>query len=156
ALVDLQFNALVDDAFPDPDDKTAFFGGFFALLNLGACVFQLFVSGAFLRRFGIGPSVSLLPVSLTLSSLFVISQPSVSSGAVLKTADVGLRHSLGRSVTEVLFAPLVPQVRLRARVLLDAVFDNLGNGLGAGLGLLLLSLPEAHSSAIGIATLATV
>jgi HEAT repeat protein len=155
ALVDLQFNARVDAAFESSDEKTAFFGAFFAALNLGAFAFQLLVSPRLLRRFGIGTSVLLLPSALTVASLLFLWKPAMTAGALLKTADVGLRHSLGRSVTEVLFGPLPPAVRLRARVLLDATFDNLGTGLGAGLGLLVSSWFANNERALGAATFAT-
>jgi AAA family ATP:ADP antiporter len=156
ALVDLQFNAVVDRAFERADDKAAFFGAFFAWLNLAAFAFQLLVAPALLRRFGLGASILLLPVSLLGGALFTLLQPAVSSGVALKSADVGLRHSLGRSVTEVLFAPLPAPVRVRARVLLDSLFDSLGTGIGAALGLLLLSRAEPGLRDLGIATAATV
>lgn len=153
ALVDLQFNALVDEAFPDEDSKTAFFGGFFAWLNAGAFAFQLLAAPRFLARLGIGPSVLLLPLALTLGSVGVVFVPTLLFGVMLKSADGGLRHSLNRSVMEILFVPLPAGVRRRARVLLDATFDNLGTGLGAGLGLVLLSRFEPRIPALSFGIL---
>ena len=49
-------NQIVDEAFPTKDEKTAFFGSFFAYLNTFVLVFQLLGTSRVLRSLGVGPA----------------------------------------------------------------------------------------------------
>ena len=60
AIIDVQFNQIVDNAFVNRDDKTAFFGGFFASLSAFALVFQILVTPRVLRHLGVIPALLFL------------------------------------------------------------------------------------------------
>lgn len=153
-VVDVQFNILVDQRFTGQDQKTAFFGSFFAALNLAAFAFQLFVSPRLLARFGLAQVLWLLPAALALGSTALLIMPALVGGLWLKSADIGLRHSAYKSGYEMLFVPLRSGVKKRARVFIDAVVDNLGTGIGAALVWVLLNTVQAAFYWLGLLSLA--
>ena len=63
AVVDIQFNAVVDEVFAETDAKTAFFGSFFAVLNGLAFLFQLLLVPRLLSRVGVGTALLALPLA---------------------------------------------------------------------------------------------
>ncbi len=137
AVADVQFNYIVENTYPDKDAKTAFFGQFFALLNLAALFFQLIITPRVLRSWGVIPALLFLPLSMAVGSLAVLAAPVLWAGIAVKVGDGGFRHSIHKSATEILFLPLPAAIKQRTKVLLDTTVDNLATGLGA---LLVLAL----------------
>lgn len=131
SVIDFQFNAVVSSSLPDEDAKTAFFGSFFAYLNVGAFLFQLAFTSRLMARFGLAPSLLVLPGTLGAGGLLASVWPGLATATLLKATDASLRHSLYRSALELLFIPLPARVKRWFRVFLDAAIDNLGTGLGA-------------------------
>ena len=131
AIIDVQFNQIVDAAFADKDAKTAFFGQFFAALSAFALVFQIFVAPRVLRSAGVTSALLFLPVSMALGSIAVLFIPGLSVGMMLKIGDGGFRHSIHKSATEILYLPVPVEAKKRTKVLLDTTVDNLATGFGA-------------------------
>ncbi len=140
AVADVQFNAIVELAYPDKDAKTAFFGQFFAILNIFAILFQVLITPRILRSLGVIPALLFLPLSMAAGSLAVLLTPALWAGIAVKIGDGGFRHSIHKSATEILFLPVPAEVKRRTKVLLDATVDNLATGLGALLVLLLTTI----------------
>lgn len=139
AIIDVQFNDIVDTAFPDRDAKTAFFGQFFAGLSAFALLFQLLVTPRVLRSAGVTPALLFLPASMALGSVAVLFIPGLLAGVLLKIGDGGLRHSIHKSATEILYLPVPVEAKKRAKVLLDTTVDNVATGIGAVIVLLALA-----------------
>jgi ATP:ADP antiporter, AAA family len=140
AVADVQFNAIVELAYPDKDAKTAFFGQFFAVLNIFAILFQMLITPRILRSLGVIPALLFLPLSMAAGSLAVLLTPALWAGIAVKIGDGGFRHSIHKSATEILFLPVPAEIKRRTKVLLDATVDNLATGLGALLVLLLTTV----------------
>ena len=146
-VVDVQFNELVDRAYPNQDDKTAFFGDFFGYLSALSLVFQLFITPYVLRGLGAGVAVAILPAAVGLGSLAILLGPSLLSGAFAKGADGGFRHSIHKAAQEVLFLPVPENVKRPAKLFLDTTVDTTATGLAAVSVLVLTTgLGVAHSS----------
>jgi hypothetical protein len=146
AVVDVQFNAAVADAFPTPQGKAAFFGVFFAWLNAGTFLVQVVATPILLRTLGVGVARLVLPASLVAGALGLALVPGLAAAGALKAADQGLRHSVHRSATEVLFLPFPAHLRRRARVLVDGTVDAIASGLGALAVLALTDLAGASGA----------
>lgn len=131
AVVDVQFNLVVEQALPSPDAQAAFFGTFFSVVNAAAFAFQLFIVPRILTRWSLPAALMLLPAAIGLGSVGVLLFAGFTSGTLLKGADIGLRHSLYKSAQELLLVPLPGAVKQRAKVFLDAALDNAGTGLAA-------------------------
>ncbi len=153
AIADVQFNQIASEVFPSKDAKTAFFGTFFAYLNVFAFLFQLLVTPRILRSLGVGAALLFLPLTLGAGSLGVLLIPGLIGGIAVKVGDGGFRHSIYKSVTEILFLPVPSDLKQRTKVFLDTTVDNLATGLGAILVLLLtqtLGLPYRHLSFLSL------
>jgi AAA family ATP:ADP antiporter len=136
-IVDIQFNAIVDKSFPDKDEKTAFFGSFFAYLSAFGFIFQLVLTPWIMRSLGVGVAILILPVTMGLGSAAIIMYPGLIAGMLAKGADGGFRHSVHRAGSEVLFLPVPPEVKKQTKLFLDTTVDTSATGLGAFLVLLL-------------------
>jgi len=153
-LVDIQFNAVVDESFDSTDQKAAFFGTFFALLNAGAFLFQLLLAPRVLAHLGLGAALVALPLGLAGGSAALLVLPVLASAVVAKAADGGLRHSLNRSATEILFLPVPVALKQKAKILLDTTVDNVGSGIGAACALLLTAGLSLHYRYLSVLALA--
>jgi AAA family ATP:ADP antiporter len=136
-IVDIQFNEIVDRTFADKDEKTAFFGSFFAYLSAFGFVFQLLLTPWILRSLGVGVAILILPVTIGLGSAAIILYPGLLAGMLAKGADGGFRHSVHRAGSEVLFLPVPAEVKKQTKLFLDTTVDTSATGLGAFLVLLL-------------------
>ncbi|MGD8861404.1 MAG: Npt1/Npt2 family nucleotide transporter [Myxococcales bacterium] len=136
-IADVQFNDVVERTYPDRDDKTAFFGRFFAGLNVFAILLQLFVTPRILTSLGVGAGLLVLPIGLGAGTLGLLLLPGLITGVLPKLADGGLRHSVHRAAAEILFIPVPPDVKKRTKLFVDATVDSLFTGLGALLVLFL-------------------
>lgn len=132
-IVDVQFNEAVEQAFEERDEKAAFFGQFFAAISAVAFLVQLLATPKILRARGAVFGLGLLPLSLGLGSLAVFFFPGLISAVAVKTGDGGLRYSLHKAATEMLFLPLSAEVKSRAKLFLDAAVDAIGSGFGAAM-----------------------
>ena len=135
-LLDWQFKGIVKAAFADRTDEMAgFFGALYGWLSVGSFVIQTFVTGAVLRRFGVGVGLLALPVSLLFGSVLILGHgliPMVSllvaaSGA--KVAEGGLRFSLDKASMELMWLPVPADIKERGKSFVDTVVDRLGTGL---------------------------
>jgi len=131
AIIDVQFNHIVDAVYPSKDAKTAFFGQFFAYLSAFAFLFQVTVTPRVLRSLGVIPALLFLPASMALGSAAVLLVPGLAAAVLVKLGDGGFRHSIHRSATELLYLPVPREAKRRTKVLLDTTVDNVATGLGA-------------------------
>ena len=157
AIVDVQFNDIVDRIFPAKDAKTAFFAQFFAYLNIFAFFFQLLLTPRILRALGVNAALLFLPLSMALGSLALLTVPGLFAGILVKIGDGGFRHSIHKSAVEIFYWPVPAHIKQRTKVLIDATVDNLATGLGALLVLLLangLGVPYRDLSYISLALIA--
>lgn len=131
AVVDVQFNQIASQAFPSKDAKTAFFGEFFAYLSLLAFLVQVLLTPRILRRLGVTPALLFLPLSMGVGAAGMLVLTGLPAGVLAKLGDGGLRHSIHKAASEILFLPVPFQVKQRTKLLLDTTVDNLATGLGA-------------------------
>lgn len=130
-VVDIQFNEIVDRAFVTKDEKTAFFGQFFAYLSGFGFLFQVIATPWILRSLGVGVAILILPVAMGLGSTAIILFPGLIAGILAKGADGGFRHSVHKAGSEVLFLPVPANVKKRTKLFLDTTVDTSATGIGA-------------------------
>jgi AAA family ATP:ADP antiporter len=134
-LVDYQFNSVVEHAFETRDELTAFFGGFFALINVAAFFVQLFLAGRILSSLGVAVGLVILPLGLGLSSLAFVLFPSLLTAALVKAVDDGTSNSLNRASVEVLYLPVPLAAKNRLKAWIDMFVERVSRGVS---GLLIL------------------
>ncbi len=134
-LGDFVFKSAVARAVPK-EELGAFFGGFYALLNLLALVAQFLVSGWLFRAIGLHRALWILPALVFAGAAGVALGGGLVAALLLKGADGTLRNSIHRTGTELLYVPLSDSVRARAKPLIDIVGQRGGQALAS---LLILS-----------------
>jgi AAA family ATP:ADP antiporter len=128
-LTGWQFKAIAKQFFMNKDRLAIFFGDFYFYAGILALAFQLLLTTRFLRRFGIGTMLFVLPLMVFLGSSGLLFWGTLAAVVLLKGSDQVLRYSLDRSTVELLYLPLVHHVKLRAKWFIDTVIWRLGDGL---------------------------
>jgi hypothetical protein len=142
-------------------NATASFGGgpgllrFFAVFYGSVQVLSFLAqarSGAAVQRLGIGRTMTALPGGVGVASAVALILSGWPIITAVRAVEAVLRNSLFRSGYELLFVPMDPQVRRRAKTMLDVVCDRTGEAAGAGLVqlFLLASVASLSSSLLAV------
>ncbi len=152
-LVGWQFLAIAQEVLVKKDALAAFLGDFNFYAGILSLLFQLLFTTSFLRRFGIGTSLFVLPVTVFLGSAGLLLLGTLGAAIALKGCDYSLRYSIDKSTTELLYLPLPARIKLQVKWFIDTVIWRLGDGL-AGLTVLIfatsLHLPPRQISWIAL------
>jgi AAA family ATP:ADP antiporter len=124
-----QFKAIAKAAYPDKNALTAFFGQFNFWAGIACLALQLLVTSRFLRRFGLGPALLIVPLGLLGSEFAVWLLGTVAAAILLKGGDSVVRYSLDKSSVELLYLPISPEIKLQAKSAIDTFIWRLGDGL---------------------------
>ena len=123
--------AIVRDHFPDRATRTAFFAGVDLAVNILTLLVQLFVTGRFLRAFGVGMTAAVLPF-LTLVGFGVLA--AAPTLGVLVAVQVLRRvgnFGLARPTREVLFTVVSREDKYKAKSMIDTVVYRAGDQVGS-------------------------
>jgi hypothetical protein len=142
-------------------NATASFGGgpgllrFFALFYGTVQVLTFFAqtrSGEAVQRLGIGGTVTTLPGGAGVASAVALILQGWPIITAVRAVEAVLRNSLFRSGYELLFVPMDPVMRRRAKTMLDVVCDRTGEAAGAGVVqlFLLASVASLSSSLLAV------
>ena len=152
-LTGWQFLAIAQQVLVKKDALAAFFRDFNFYAGILSLVVQIFFTTRFLRRFGIGTSLFVLPVTVFLGSAGLLVFGTLGAALALKGCDQVLRYSLDKSTTELLYLPLSARIKLQVKWFIDTVVWRLGDGL-AGVTVLVfattLHLPARQISWIAL------
>jgi hypothetical protein len=129
-LGDLLFKTLVADRLPGADLATAF-GAINTAINVVGLVIQLAVTPRLLARLGVGGALTVLPVIFLATALGFVVTGAALAIVALKAGDAGLRHSVHRVASEILFLPLPAPVRDATKPLIDVIGQRGGQALAA-------------------------
>ena len=124
-----QFKAIAKHFLGNKDALALFFGSFYFYAGILCLLFQLFLTGRVLRRFGIGLGLVAVPIALIASSFGVLIWGTLAAVFVLKGSDQVLRYSLDRSTVELLYLPVAPKVKFQVKSFIDTVIWRSGDGL---------------------------
>lgn len=144
-IVDNQFNRVVELSIATKQERTAFFGGFMAWTNAASFIAQLFLTRLSLERFGARRSLLILPIGLALFSFTSLIYPVLGFGLALKIFDGSMNYSIQQAGKEMLFLPLLREVRYRVKPVIDMLgfrFAKTFAGMYIALVAPLLHLPD--------------
>jgi ATP:ADP antiporter, AAA family len=124
-----QFTAIAKASYSNTNALTAFFGRFYFWANLACLALQLVLTSRFLRRFGLGPALLIVPFIVFGSEIVVLASGTLIAAILLKGGDTVVRYSLDRSSVELLYLPIPPEIKFQAKSTIDTVVWRLGDGL---------------------------
>ncbi len=128
-LTDWQFLAIGQQFLVKKDVMAVFFGNFNFYAGVLGLMFQLLLTARFLRRFGIGTALFVLPVTVFMGSAGLLVLGTLASAVALKGGDQVLRYSVDKSTAELLYLPIAARVKLQVKWFIDTVVWRLGDGL---------------------------
>ncbi|MGD8540233.1 MAG: hypothetical protein PVI66_16090 [Candidatus Aminicenantes bacterium] len=135
-MVDFQFNSVVERTIVGQDERTAFLGTFFTGLLVFSYLVHVFLTNRILKNFGMRLALSIAPLFLCAASVALFFLPSAFLlywGAVIKGGDKSLAHSLNQSVRELLYIPIAPAIKYKAKVFIDMFVNKFAKGIAATL-----------------------
>jgi AAA family ATP:ADP antiporter len=129
-LGDLAFKRVLSDRLP-PEELATVFGQIYAVLNVVGLAIQLAVAPRLFAKFGVGGSLVILPLIVVGGALGFAVTGATAAILVLKLGDGGLRHSLHRVGSEILYLPVPDPVRDGSKPIADALGHRGGQALAA-------------------------
>jgi len=134
-LLDYQFKIAVQRLYPDAAQLASFFGRFYIGINVFALLLQLLGTRWLLQRLGASSAAAVLPIGLAVGAGATLAVPGFAPILGAKAWDQTFRFSLNKAAVELLFFPLQPGIKRRAKAVIEAGIERVGDALA---GLLLL------------------
>src|SRR5215469_4928374 len=152
-LTGWQFKAIAKQYLMQKDALAVFFGNFNFYAALLSLAVQLLLTTRFLRKFGIGTLLFVLPLTVFAGSITLLVLGTLGAAIFLKANDQVLRYSIDKSTVELLYLPVPSSIKLHAKWFIDTVVWRLGDGL-SGMTVLIfatwLHLPARQMSWIAM------
>jgi AAA family ATP:ADP antiporter len=149
--------AVVSHAFANRAAQTQFFASVDLGVNILTLAVQLFLTGRILKRFGVGTTLSLLPMFSVIGFGALALLPTLSAVVAFQLIRRAGNFAIARPTREVLFTVLPREDRYKAKSFIDTVVYRLGDQIGAwsfalltalGLGVMEVSVVGAVLSAV--------
>lgn len=135
-MVDFQFNSVIELALVDQDERTAFLGTFFTGLLVFSYLVHVFLTNRILKNFGMRLALSIAPLFLLTASIAILFFPAsflLIWAIAIKGGDKSLAHSLNQSVRELLYIPIAPEIKYKAKVFIDMFVNKFAKGIAASI-----------------------
>ncbi|NOR52938.1 MAG: MFS transporter, partial [Candidatus Aminicenantes bacterium] len=140
-FIDYQSKTVITALKPKMPEMTEFFGYFYAVLLVFPFFLQLFMTSKIIKRYGIRFALLLFPLILLLCSFCIGFFPTIIFAIAIKASDKTLSYSLNQSVRELLYIPVSPDLKNKAKIFIDMFLNRFAKGIGALILLIFIFLP---------------
>jgi len=140
ALVDYALKAEAAARYRDSESLVTFFATFYATVGVLGFLLQSLLGRRILQRYGIGTTMAILPAVIAVFGVAGTVVTHLWSMVMLRGSHAIFATSLFRSAFELLYTPLPPHKKRPTKTIIDVASDRVGDLLGSGLILLLLTL----------------
>ena len=120
------------------DAITAFLAQVTFYLSLVGFVVQVGLTSRIHRSLGLAFALIILPLSLGTTATIILLNGALWAPAIARVLDTSLRYTVDKTTREVLFLPLPPDLKYRAKPFVDVTMDRFAKALGALLLLVLI------------------
>ena len=131
-VLDLRFNGLVEIEKVNPDERTAFYGSFYAILNTAAFLLQFLAVPLILRFVSLRTAHIGIPAVHLLTCAILTAKPGLWSGAAAFLLFKALDYSIFRAGKEIFYIPLSFDARYRVKQIIDTFGYRTAKGGSAG------------------------
>lgn len=144
SIADYQLSLALDATYgTDEQGILAFLGQFRFWAGLGAGLLQFFLAGRLMERFGVTPALLMLPLAMALGSGGILLTGGILwAAAVPRACDVVLKYTVNDASLNLLYLPVGPRLRARAKAVLDGIVRP---PLVTALGIIFLILGPSFS-----------
>src|SRR3954471_7002411 len=121
-IVDFQFKLSAAQAL-NQNELAGYFGRFYGICGGVALGIQIWITGRVLERYGILASLLPLPVGLALGSgtAAAMPNPGLFVSSLAKGSDTIFRYTINDASMQLLYVPVQPYVRGRAKAFIDGI-----------------------------------
>lgn len=130
-FIDYQSKTVIDIHEDRMDEMTSLFGYFHAALLVIPFFISMFMTSGIIKRFGIRSTLLLFPLLLLLCAFGIGIWPVFGWALAIKTSDKSLSFSLNQFTRELLYIPISPELKYKAKVFIDMFLNRFAKGLGA-------------------------
>ena len=131
-VLDLRFNGLVEIEIVNADERTAFYGSFYAALNTAALLLQFLAVPLILRFVPLRTAHLGIPALHLLTCAVLTIKPSLRSGSIAFLLFKALDYSIFRAGKEIFYIPLSFDARYRVKQIIDTFGYRTAKGGSAG------------------------
>jgi AAA family ATP:ADP antiporter len=121
---------LVEDAITNNDERTQFFSDINFWTNVFALVGQMLLVKESVRRFGLGITLSLLPIVSVAGFAWLALDPTLAAVAILTVARRALGFGLSKPTNDMLYSVVTPEEKYKAKNFIDTVLYRTGDVIG--------------------------
>lgn len=130
---------IVSSASSDPSERVRIFARIDQAVGLATILIQCFVTGRFMRRFGVGLAAALLPVVTIAGFAALAAAPGVLMVTGFQTLRRAVNFSISRPAREVLFTVVTREQKYKSKNFIDTVIYRGGDAV-SGWAIRLLGL----------------
>lgn len=121
---------LVQDAIASADERTRFFSEINVATNALALIGQLLIVKHVVARFGIGVTLSMLPLVSIVGFALLALEPTLAVVAILTVIRRALGFGLSKPTTDMLYSVVTPEEKYKAKNFIDTVLYRTGDLIG--------------------------
>jgi len=135
-LVDYQFNAVLEESYPDTDARTAAIGKVYATIDMGSLTLQL-LAGPIIKALGVARVLLMIPLLVGAAVAGFALFPTFAVIAAAKVSGKCFDYSLFRAAKEMLYIPLSYAEKTQGKAVVDILTYRVAKG---GASLLLMGI----------------
>lgn len=139
-VVDYQFKVVARQSMMSEAQLAAFFGNFYGVAGIIACLTQFFITGRLIERAGLIAALLVLPCMMAVGVASMALVPLISAlfaATLAKGAENIFRYTVNDATSQLLYLPVPSSRRGRAKAFIDGILKPSAIGM-AGLCLFLL------------------
>ena len=121
---------MVAQEIPDTDKQTQFFSNINNATSLLALILQLLVVKHVVRKFGIGVSMSILPIASIAGFIVVAIDPSLAIVGLITVLRRALGFGFSKPTTDMLYSVVTPEDKYKTKNFIDTAVYRLGDVVG--------------------------
>jgi ATP/ADP translocase len=140
-FIDYQSKTVIEMKVLRMDLYTEFFGYFHAGLYVVPFLISIFMTSKLIKSYGIRIILLLFPLMLLLCFGGIALWPIIPFALAIKASDKSLSFSLNQYVRELLYIPVSPELKYKAKVFIDMFLNRFAKGIGALMLMVFIFLP---------------
>ena len=121
---------LVEVSIPDTNEQTQFFSNINNWTNLLALIGQMLVVKQVVQRFGVGVSMTLLPIASVAGFLLLAVEPTLVVVALVTVLRRALGFGFSKPTTDMLYSVVTPEEKYKTKNFIDTAVYRAGDVIG--------------------------
>ncbi len=147
-LLDYAIKSAAAERFGEGRPLMRFFAVFYTATGVLTFALQASLGARVLRRFGLGGAMALLPGAVLLSGALAVAMTRLWTLVLVRAAEAVVANSLFAAGFQLLYMPLAASTTRATKALVDVGGRRIGDVVGAGLVMLLLTLLPSLDNAV--------